>query len=364
MIANRTGESEAAGHRKYHEKIDGLRAVAIGFVLIEHFGSALGHRITAGYYGVDLFFVISGFLITNILLSSRKTFLRSYRDFVGRRTLRIFPIYYLTLAVLFAVGYQPCRDSIVYLATYTFNYAWIRYQIPTGALSHFWSLAVEEQFYLFWPLFVLGLRRWPRILFAAIGVLTATSFYQLTTSHFDSIAPYNFVGLFPRAGSLCLGALGAMLHRQKRFLDEVFRNNLLEWMVVAGLAVTLVTDYGLKYLALGSCSLYLVLKSAHSSFNIRWLESFLTNRRVVKVGTVSYGIYVFHVPIGYFVTNVLVAPWWYPIDFDSWGSLSFLREGLWVVLLPVLSAISYAFASLSSRYIEKPVLALKDRWFP
>ncbi|MEK7392674.1 MAG: acyltransferase, partial [Fibrobacterota bacterium] len=228
---------------KYHEKIDGLRFVAIAFVLIEHFGPVLGHRITAGYYGVDLFFVISGFLITNILLDSKKSFLVSYKNFVGRRTLRIFPIYYLTLGFMLAIGYQPCRDSILYLATYTFNYAWVYHQIPPAALTHFWSLAVEEQFYLFWPVFILALRRFPKVLFVSILGIVALCFFQLTTSYWDAVTPYNYVGLFPRAGSLCLGALGAMMHRQKTILDEVFKNMLLEWVVFGALAISLVTTY-------------------------------------------------------------------------------------------------------------------------
>jgi len=348
---------------KYHEKIDGLRFVAIAFVLIEHFGPVLGHRITAGYYGVDLFFVISGFLITNILLRSQKSFFVSYKNFVGRRTLRIFPIYYLMLGFMLAIGYQPCRDSILYLATYTFNYAWVYYQIPSGALTHFWSLAVEEQFYLFWPIFILALRKHPKALFAAILGIVGGCFYQLTTSHWDAVTPYNYVGLFPRAGSLCLGALGAMIHRQKTVLDEVFKNILLEWIVLVGLAASLVTFYELKYVVLALCSLYLVLKAAHSDFNIPFVNRFLSHPRVVYVGTISYGIYIFHVPIGHFVTNELVAPWWYPLDFDSWGPFSFLKDCMWMVLLPLLSVLSIGVAALSSRYVERPILKLKDRFF-
>lgn len=150
--------SSAAG-RAYFEKIDGLRALAIGFVLVEHFAPSVGHRVTAGYFGVDLFFVISGFLVTNILLRSRGSFLSAYGKFVARRTLRIFPLYYLVLGILLLTGHQPARDQILYLATYTYNYAWIALALPTGYLTHFWSLALEEQFYLIWPPIVLCLRR-------------------------------------------------------------------------------------------------------------------------------------------------------------------------------------------------------------
>ena len=347
----------------YFEKIDGLRCLAIAFVLVEHFAPDVGHKITAGYYGVDLFFVISGFLITNILLNSKGAFLASYGKFVGRRTLRIFPLYYLTIGFMLAVGYEPCRESLLYLATYTFNYAWIRFDLPMGYLTHFWSLAVEEQFYLFWPFLVLSFRKRPRILFFLTGAIVSLCFYQLTTSYFEMVAPYNFVGLFPRAGSLCLGAIGAMLQRRRSFLDDLFKNILLEWMVLAGLAISLVTTYGLKFVVLGLCSLYLVLKSAHSDFSFGFINRFLTDRRVLHVGRISYGIYIFHVPIGLYLTDRFVAPWWYSVDFVALGRFGFVQHYLWVVLLPVYALLSIGLATLSSRYLERPILSLKDRLF-
>jgi peptidoglycan/LPS O-acetylase OafA/YrhL len=141
--------------RKYFDKIDGLRFVAIAFVLIEHFANDIGHRLSAGYYGVDLFFVISGFLITNILLKSKGSFKQAYTKFLGRRTLRIFPIYYLTIGVLLLLSYDTYKHDALYLLTYTFNYAWVYLDIESNSLSHFWSLAVEEQFYLFWAYVLL-----------------------------------------------------------------------------------------------------------------------------------------------------------------------------------------------------------------
>lgn len=348
----------------YFEKIDGLRCLAIGFVLIEHFAPSLGHRITAGYYGVDLFFVISGFLVSSILLGSKSGFWSSYGKFVGRRTLRIFPIYYLALAILFAVGYQPCRDAILYLATYTYNYAWIRYELPMGMLTHFWSLALEEQFYLFWPPILLSLRSRPKVLMVVVALLVVLCFDQLTNSRFEAVTPYNFVGLFPRAGSLCLGAFGALLHRHhKPFLDALFQNLLLEWMVFATLATSLITTFSLKFVVLGLCSLYLVLKSAHSDFHFGIVNRFLSHRWVLHIGRISYGIYIVHVPIGLYLTDRFVAPWWYVVDFDAMGRFGFVRDCLWVVLLPVYAALSIVLATLSSRYLEKPILSLKDRWF-
>src|SRR6266568_1679125 len=142
----------------YVNKIDGLRFVAIALVVIEHFAPFIGERYTMAYYGVDLFFVISGFLITSILFNSRQndTFFNSYKKFIGRRTLRIFPIYYLTILILFLINLEVVRQYLFYFLTYTYNYAWIYYKIPLNPVRPFWSLCVEEQFYLFWPIIVLS----------------------------------------------------------------------------------------------------------------------------------------------------------------------------------------------------------------
>jgi peptidoglycan/LPS O-acetylase OafA/YrhL len=348
---------------KYYEKIDGLRFVAISLVLVEHFADTIGHKISAGYYAVDLFFVISGFLITNILLKSKGSFLNSYKNFVGRRTLRIFPIYYLMLFIMLMIGYKPCCEYILFLASYTFNYAWVHYNIEMNALSHFWSLAIEEQFYLFWPIFILAFRNKPKVLFITTGIIIAVSFFQMTTSFFTIVNPYNFVGLFPRIGSLCLGALGGMLFHHKRLNEQIFRSIIVEWTVFIVLIISMITSYDLKYFILALCSFYLVLKSVHSDFSIGFINRFLSNKKVVYIGTISYGIYIYHLPIGFFITTIFVEPWWYSIKFESLGFFSFVQNCLWIVLLPFYALLSIGVAALSSRFIEKPILSLKDKWF-
>lgn len=348
---------------KYYEKIDGLRFVAIAFVLIEHFASVVGKKCSAGYYGVDLFFVISGFLITGILLRSKGSFGTSYKNFVGRRTLRIFPIYYLTIAVLFVFGYQPIRDHIVSFATYTYNYAWIAQGIEPNGATHFWSLAIEEQFYLFWPIFILLFRNKPKVLFSVTASVIVLSFIQLTYNSIDAITPYNYVGLFPRAASLCLGALGAMLIAFGRTPHNFLNSRVVEYFTLILLVVNLFFDFQFKPIFLGYCSYYLVMKSVHSDFRLGFLNRFLSNSRIVFVGTISYGIYVFHLPIGYLLTVNYFEPFWMSIDFKSLGFFSFIQEHGWIITLPVFSAVSIGIAYLSNRYVEKPILTLKDTFF-
>ena len=148
----------------YYPKLNSLRAIAIILVLIEHFAYAIGSHFSAGYYGVDLFFVLSGFLITNILLKKNdNTNFKNWVNFIGRRALRIFPIYYLTILLLLILDYQPLKKELLYVATYTYNYAWEYFELPLSNISHFWSLAVEEQFYLVWPIIVLSFLKFKRV---------------------------------------------------------------------------------------------------------------------------------------------------------------------------------------------------------
>src|SRR6476660_648124 len=116
---------------RHYKKIDGLRCVAVSFVLIEHYMFYLGKHFSAGYYGVDLFFVISGLLITNILLQpDGRSFLQNYTRFLSRRSLRIFPLYFLVVFLLWLLNFSEVRVYILYILTYTFNYAWVYYHIP------------------------------------------------------------------------------------------------------------------------------------------------------------------------------------------------------------------------------------------
>lgn len=193
--------------------------------------------------------------------------------------------------------------------------------------------------------------------------MAAACYFQLVTSRFEAVVPYNYVGLFPRAGSLALGAIGALLQKRPGFLDGLFRNLLLEWIVLAGMAATLFATYDLKLVVLGLGSLYLVLKASHSEFHWSTLNRFLAHPWMLHVGRVSYGIYILHVPLGLFLTDHVVASWWMAIDFDGLGAFSWIRHGLWVVLLPSYAALSIAAATLSHRFFEKPILSLKDRFF-
>lgn len=353
------------GALTYRPRIDGLRFIAIGLVFLEHFGYRPKWFI-AGYYGVDLFFVISGFLITSILLKDNKSsFLQNYRTFMGRRILRIFPIYYLTVALFWAINLSPARDHILWLVTYTYNYAWIIYEDTTkiNYLGYLWSLSVEEQFYFLWPIIALTLRRSKLVLFSVTAIVVAVSYAQLAYDIVPAMTRFNYTGLFNRMGSLGFGALGAIYVSWKSLPARFFCSRMTEIAVLLVLAVALVCSFRLRFVMLGMCSLFLVLKASQFQFQVRPIDWLLQHHWVVYVGSISYGLYLFHQPLGHFITKYLFDPMWRSIPFEQFGVFAKFRWHSWIVKFPLYSLASVAVAWASYRWIESPILSLKDRWF-
>jgi peptidoglycan/LPS O-acetylase OafA/YrhL len=350
---------------KYFERIDGLRFIAIALVLIEHFASIIGKYFSAGFYGVDLFFVISGFLITSILIQPNDMgFKRNYINFIGRRTLRIFPIYYLTVAILWVFNLPIVREKLVWLLTYSQNYAWIIFHVPLDTpIIHFWSLAVEEQFYIFWPLLVLSLKKNPKVLLLIIGSIISLGYAQWIFGLVPYLNKYNGFALYTRMGSLALGALGAVLSTHYKLPKNLFQSKVVEYFAFIILVIVLVTDFKVKVLLAGLLSLYLVLKAANFNFSINLINRFLRNEKVIKIGLVSYGIYIFHLPLAHYFTVYIFNPIWSNIDFSAFGQFEKIRWHSWIIKLPLYSALSVLMANLSYRYVETPILRLKDRYF-
>ena len=349
---------------QYFKKIDGLRFIAISLVLLEHFAKILGNSIFAGFYGVDLFFCISGFLITTILIKPNKnSFKHNYRNFIGRRIIRIFPIYYLTIGLLCLFQPRIVQGYLPYLLTYTFNYAVIIHGIPSFAIWHLWSLSVEEQFYLLWPFITITLKNKLDILFGIVLLIIVVSYSQLCFNMIPSISAYNYYSLLSRMGSLGLGALGVIAYRKELLPQKLFKSTIFEYFMLLFLCVTLISSFSLKMFFLGICSIYFILKAAYFNFSINSINRFLTNRFIVYIGTISYGIYIYHLPIDYFFSKYLLDPFWKSIPFTSLGFFGKIRWNIWIIKFPLYTAISIFVAFCSFKYIEKPILGLKEKYF-
>jgi len=303
--------SEHSNALTYMKQLDGLRAMAVLAVLWTHYlpEEYWLFGIYWGGYGVRLFFVLSGFLITGILLKSRQHITQgkqcsffAIRQFYIRRFLRIFPLYYVILALAVLIAMPQVKEAIAWHVSYLSNVYFALQGRFHGSAGHLWSLAVEEQFYLLWPWFILFLpRRW--LLPTIIIFIGVAPLFRLTST----VVGVNLVAIWvltPGAcDALCLGALLAYLNSRENAL-LISKEKVLRYFLLTGLFITIVLPI-LPYLntqnlvvsALadtGRSLIFacLVAAAAHGfkSFAGKVLES----KPMVYLGKISYGIYLIH----------------------------------------------------------------------
>ena len=326
-------------------EIQGLRALAATLVLIFH-----AKFVSGGFIGVDIFYVISGFLITGLLLKELEAKGKiSLKAFYLRRSKRLLPASFLVLFVtaLFAWLVLPPisrgsigRDLIAttfYISNYLFAWWQNDYQNLNATPSpfiHFWSLAVEEQFYVFWPLFIIGLAKLKSarkflIGFSAVTIVTFALGVWLTI-----VAPiWAFYSLPTRAWELSIGALIALLPALRR------QNSLLAILGITALIGSALsfndsTPFPGVYALLPVLGTAALLSSIGAwPKPLKWLA---TNRVSVWLGKISYPLYLWHWP-------VLVLP-----------IALFARElKLWERIVALL--ITVVLAELTTRFVEEPL---------
>jgi peptidoglycan/LPS O-acetylase OafA/YrhL len=364
--------------------LDGLRGLAILLVMFSHFAianpptehwinQALSRAMRTGWIGVDLFFVLSGFLITGILVDARGH-AGYFRNFYMRRVLRIFPLYYASLLVLVvvlptAVGPTPGMVQMQADAAWYWLYlanikiAVSGWPAPPEFIGHFWSLAVEEQFYLIWPLLVLLLSTRAmvrccvllvvaalavRVTLLAVGEVTATT--VLTPARLDALA---------------IGALVALLSRRDGGLGRVAREARAVGLAcgLLVLAIYLRSDAALPagsfllntvgYPALAGFFAALmtvaIVAPAHSRVARVW-----SWKPLVFLGRYSYALYVIHPAVIYFWPTGLMA-----------GSLQSFT-GRWILAFAASSTlmlvVCVALALASWHGLEKHFLRLRMRF--
>jgi peptidoglycan/LPS O-acetylase OafA/YrhL len=373
-----------ASHSRGHLPVlDGVRGLAVLMVLIFHFvgqmlpTNAVERAIVGvtkyGLLGVDLFFVLSGFLITGILYEAHNK-PHYLRNFYMRRLLRIFPLYYGVLALVFFVAplipplRGPTLDYLVDRQAWAWLYG-VNIYLATHAewsfsyLNHFWSLSVEEHFYLFWPLVVLLLARWPRTLIAVCLAISLGAMLARMVGILMGLSWWTTAVLTPfKLDGLALGAFLAVMTRQPGGLDWLLRALPRVAAVVGGLVVVtfvwtvLVSRQGLElagsmrvalFQMLLACMLLGVLMAPKQSI----ISRFFCSRAMVFLGTYSYGLYVYHHFISYYLTTQRTE-----LELARWlGS-----HGVAVALQATLGALaSLALAYLSYELIEKRFLSLK-----
>lgn len=379
--------------RTYILPLDGVRGMAVIAIMAQHFGGILYapgesgidrmfHLLMwRGWIGVDLFFVLSGFLITGILYDSRRE-PHYFRNFYARRMLRIFPLYYGFLALLLWVlpavpilgqrilqdsSYLHLRDNQIWYWTYLANYLSARdggLSFHTGPL---WSLSVEEHFYLIWPFVVYACdRRWLlRISLFLIGVMPVLRSVFVALDHSGHAIHAAYVMTHLRLGGLATGSaialverepeglvrLGQMLHRWWRPIGVAV---LLLALVSRGLAsdAIAIATFGYGVLSLGFGALVvamLVLPRTHA------LVRLFSHPSLVFFGRYSYALYVVHYPVMGFVRRYVFDPTTGP----RWLG-TYLVDYLAFALLATVASV--AVALVCWHLVEKHCLSLK-RYF-
>jgi peptidoglycan/LPS O-acetylase OafA/YrhL len=325
--------------------LDGLRAISITPVLIGHASASLPHTQAFSEAGVRAFFVISGFLITTLLLREREHTGRiSLRDFYLRRAFRIFPAFYAYLAVMLVLALAGviaiAGTDFVFASTYTMNF----HEHRAWWLGHSWSLAVEEQFYLLWPLAIVALGA-GRSLILALGAIALTPILRVA-----AIRLWPEIGgltdqAFPFvADSIAIGCALAILRPRlerwsayRRFLSArwfwcvpvaCFSLLFLSHVTVLELGMTVTVTNLAIAIAMHRCVLH---PQSHVS-------RFLELRPLVWMGTLSYSLYLWQQPF-----------------------LNRHASG-WMFDLPFSIAFAFAAALASHHLIEKPMLAFGARF--
>jgi peptidoglycan/LPS O-acetylase OafA/YrhL len=312
----------------YLPGLDGLRGIAVVVVVVLHTWDT---ALPGGFIGVDLFFVLSGFLITRLLLSDHGRNSVSLPAFYARRTLRLLPALVLTMIVVGSVA-LAYGDTLT-LAGLRWNYFanFIRAEGGSlGRLGHLWSLAIEEQFYLVWPPLLMlvlrrGGRRWALGMALCLAFASATTRYLLLNNGASIARVYN--GLDTRAEALLIGCVVALLPSLRP------PPSWLRWLALMTMVLALLlgspldsvmVTYGLTGVALASA--VLVLAAAGP-----WAKPFSWGP-LIQIGRVSYGIYLFHYPLAN----------WLP----GRGFAEFVIVGL----------ASWALATLSFELVESRIL--------
>jgi len=318
---------------RHRPELDGLRGIAVLIVLASH-TRLFGFAVEGGLAGVTLFFVLSGFLITSLLVAEYGRYGRvDLRAFYVRRGLRLLPAMFALLAVV-AVGYAintwpsppaPAIDnlpiSLLTVAFYVPN--WAAMTLEAGVLGHTWSLGVEEQFYLIWPLtlvagiHVLGPRRMALVALAVAILVTPWRLFLLESTGIARVVD----GTDTHADALMLGCVLALL----RLRAPSFMGWLGIGCAVAAGAVWASGEMGL--------ALFLPVATIASVAALAGCPAMLAWRPLAYVGRISYGLYLWH----------YLFIWW------GWPA-------------PLVIAASIAVAVVSYERLERPFLRLKDRY--
>ncbi len=359
-----------ARERPWYPALDGIRGIAILLILLCH---QFGFIPFAAYgrTGVDLFFVLSGYLITEILMRTGDQ-PHYFRNYFGRRVLRIFPLYYgfVTLFFVFARFLPALTDQVLYYRQHA-GFVWLHLQNwlyllhekpvePAPLMNHFWSLSLEEQFYLLWPLVLYLFRdkkQLEHILY--LFLMASIAARMIAWSAWGDGYRYFYFQSVARLDGFAVGGLIAVW----RFTGAAVQRNLIRlilFLVVIEIILLLTGLWvfpGLPHsiisgIALLSAAFGLLIQTAVSK-DRTWLQQQLSAPWLRWFGKYAYGIYVFHWPV-----LVLSRIWLLPF-MSRWSMPLLMIQLLHAALI---TGVTIGISLISYHAFEKRFLALKTRF--
>ncbi len=365
----------------YNAQMDGMRFCAVAFVLCYHWLPAF-HNIKIGFFFggiINFFFVLSSYLITTILFNARDKYVaagiskfRVLKIFVLRRTIRIFPAYYFFLFILMVLPFfsSEVRQHPAMYFGYYVNYGIFYEQAYPGATSHFWTLAVEEHFYLFWPFVILFIPH-RYLLKTFLGIIITSIIARAIFFHQEPLIPVDILTQYcldPLAiGGILAYKMTAPLKEQKAINKY---STIVTWVTIPiAIAVIAMQSFYFSFVinkfVFSIVSLKLI-EGAIKGYK-GYLGSFLNSKIAVFIGRISYPVYLYHllVPIVFWkVYDHLMYK--IQVDYNPFylahikaftAFENFLAsQGVYFVLYFV---ITIACGVLSARFIEAPFLKLK-----
>jgi peptidoglycan/LPS O-acetylase OafA/YrhL len=354
-------------NRGYIPGLDGLRAFSAVGVALHHL-----NVFPLGWIGVQVFYVLSGFLITGILIEAKDsspTLGALLKRFYYRRSLRIFPLYFAYLLFVVAASYlipnaSDQRTSFPWLATYTYNFYRVLHPSSTiGLGTHLWSLSIEEQFYLAWPLFVFFLTGKHFRIFATLVIVLSPLLRAslLLTSRDPALAAY-FLTPYQLDGFAAGAVLSTLSVRQLTALRKPFSGFLILYALFVaiiwnrhehlfGLLWPMHEGYGTwiwGYTLINLCAAALVVGCICRSP----LSHLLEWSPIRYLGRISYGFYVWHV-----ASVILFAHLFQYLHLTRW------RSPLGLLLLIGFLTFNTLVSALSFRFLEYPFMRFRHRVF-
>lgn len=365
----------------YFKQLNGIRFIAVFLVLLDHWLVPY-LPIPLGHLGVVIFFVLSGFLITRILFANKDEIenlkLSAWPKlirFIYRRSLRIFPIYFILLCIGCFLNLSNFKNVWPWLLTYTPNiYIMIKGQW-LGIWDHLWSLAVEEQYYLIFPYFILffNKKKYVKIFFSMIiiGILSRVLFFALVPHKvIEKFWMFSYVNPLSAIDCFGLGGLLAYIYHYNfnLFFNFLNKNILLTISFVGVIISIFFSSFSnftydniwfsiIERTIFAIFAVFLIMIALEEKDD--YFGKFLQNKVIFYLGSISYGIYLYH---------NLVYNYYHLEGNTIWGYLSnkftyvkFFNSNLLLVKFFINFSILISIASLSWFYIEKPIVMFKNK---